>query len=507
MSDALRISASSPVIDGTPGGTVQAGFDVTNDGDDVRRFAIELVESGPPSGASFRVPDEPFSLDPQQTVAILVRIAIPPTVIVDRFEIRLDATDLDDPEAPMTRGQIVTVIVSRTVSMPGAVPGERPTVVCPNCGHENDADEQFCGNCGFFLEWAGSAGSSPPAAPVRSRRRRTSPQPTHRCRCRSRSTGTTPGGGSVMCPTCGTANPGERRFCTTCGVELQLVWVARSASAGIHRVSTDGDGCGAALSIAWWPPPRPRRPPWWPARRQRGPRRCRRPTTTHPTDAGRRHGLKRHDPDRAPCERHVPCRGRGRGTGSAGILDRRGAPGRRPGAGVGCRARRRHIGRARRHRLRARVRYRRACPDRWWGLADHLAAARRGRSELVRARRIRPSCSAGRDRRRHHDPPRFLASRSPGRPDPGRDPDRGPGGRHRAARRAVDERRVPGVGVRSATRRRHAIGDRRGRRPVRHPRDDGQRVHARARRVPGRPECLELLEGDAGAVPRRVGPA
>ena len=29
-------------------------------------------------------------------------------------------------------------------------------IICKDCGHENDADDQFCGSCGSFLEWAGA---------------------------------------------------------------------------------------------------------------------------------------------------------------------------------------------------------------------------------------------------------------------------------------------------------------------------------------------------------------
>ena len=29
-------------------------------------------------------------------------------------------------------------------------------IICKDCGHENDGDDQFCGSCGSFLEWAGA---------------------------------------------------------------------------------------------------------------------------------------------------------------------------------------------------------------------------------------------------------------------------------------------------------------------------------------------------------------
>ncbi|MBA2569666.1 MAG: zinc ribbon domain-containing protein, partial [Chloroflexi bacterium] len=43
------------------------------------------------------------------------------------------------------------------------------TVTCRNCGFVNTASDEFCGNCGRFLEWStepgGAAeGTAPPAA-------------------------------------------------------------------------------------------------------------------------------------------------------------------------------------------------------------------------------------------------------------------------------------------------------------------------------------------------------
>ena len=39
-------------------------------------------------------------------------------------------------------------------------------IVCGNCGHQNDATDAFCGNCGQFLEWVGQKVEepAPPAA-------------------------------------------------------------------------------------------------------------------------------------------------------------------------------------------------------------------------------------------------------------------------------------------------------------------------------------------------------
>ena len=29
-------------------------------------------------------------------------------------------------------------------------------IICKDCGHENETDDQFCGSCGSFLEWVGA---------------------------------------------------------------------------------------------------------------------------------------------------------------------------------------------------------------------------------------------------------------------------------------------------------------------------------------------------------------
>lgn len=39
-------------------------------------------------------------------------------------------------------------------------------IICKDCGHENEADDQFCGSCGSFLEWAGAKVEETAPVPV-----------------------------------------------------------------------------------------------------------------------------------------------------------------------------------------------------------------------------------------------------------------------------------------------------------------------------------------------------
>jgi hypothetical protein len=99
-------------------------------------------------------------------------------------------------------------------------PSDR-VVVCYQCGATNTADDQFCGNCGVFLEWAAepaaagtpdadlaTAGATEVAAPAASDAAPQAPAPAP-----------TPAG-LVRCPTCGTANVAGRTFCQRCGNKL-----------------------------------------------------------------------------------------------------------------------------------------------------------------------------------------------------------------------------------------------------------------------------------------------
>ena len=39
-------------------------------------------------------------------------------------------------------------------------------IVCGNCGHQNDASDAFCGNCGQFLEWSAKPPEGAPDVPA-----------------------------------------------------------------------------------------------------------------------------------------------------------------------------------------------------------------------------------------------------------------------------------------------------------------------------------------------------
>jgi double zinc ribbon protein len=114
--------------------------------------------------------------------------------------------------------------------MSGPTPGS--TVVCRQCGTTNTAGDQFCGNCGTFLEWSSEPADGPaPAA--------TAPDsdPSLASLLEQRPADPSAGGaavagvspppaapsappGLVRCPTCGTANEAGKTFCLRCGNKL-----------------------------------------------------------------------------------------------------------------------------------------------------------------------------------------------------------------------------------------------------------------------------------------------
>ncbi|GAB3467786.1 NADase-type glycan-binding domain-containing protein [Actinophytocola sediminis] len=101
---------------------------------------------------------------------------------------------------------------------------------CPQCGAQVGDTDDFCGNCGNYLGWGAKPATGPdgtagepvaapehvpapeqlgPVLPGRPEARRPLP--------------TAPGGVTVQgpaCPTCGTANPPDRRFCRSCATPL-----------------------------------------------------------------------------------------------------------------------------------------------------------------------------------------------------------------------------------------------------------------------------------------------
>jgi hypothetical protein len=106
-------------------------------------------------------------------------------------------------------------------------------IVCLRCGEKNPADEQFCGNCGTFLEWRGDArsgevtGAGDPGDPVANV------------------------ASLIRCPRCGTANAQGRTFCQSCGERLPKMAVAGAAGSPVQSSSPSR---AAAPAVA---PPRP----------------------------------------------------------------------------------------------------------------------------------------------------------------------------------------------------------------------------------------------------------
>ena len=117
--------------------------------------------------------------------------------------------------------------------MTGPTPGS--TVVCRQCGTTNAAGDQFCGNCGTFLEWSSEPveGSAPAAAVPDGdsslanllERRPADATATGGAAAGVPSPPSAPSASSaspglVRCPTCGTANEAGKTFCLRCGNKL-----------------------------------------------------------------------------------------------------------------------------------------------------------------------------------------------------------------------------------------------------------------------------------------------
>jgi len=112
--------------------------------------------------------------------------------------------------------------------MTGPTPGS--TVVCRQCGTTNTAGDQFCGNCGTFLEWSSEpVEAAAPAAAVPDSDAslanllvRGPPPPTPAAAAAVPSPRSAPSAspGLVRCPTCGTANEAGKTFCLRCGNKL-----------------------------------------------------------------------------------------------------------------------------------------------------------------------------------------------------------------------------------------------------------------------------------------------
>ena len=111
--------------------------------------------------------------------------------------------------------------------MTGPTPGS--TVVCRQCGTTNTAGDQFCGNCGTFLEWSSEPAEGPaPAAAAPdsdpSLANLLEPRPADATAVVAgvspAPAAPRPSPGLVRCPTCGTANEAGKTFCLRCGNKL-----------------------------------------------------------------------------------------------------------------------------------------------------------------------------------------------------------------------------------------------------------------------------------------------
>lgn len=144
--------------------------------------------------------------------------------------------------------------------MTGPTPGG--TVVCRQCGTMNTAGDQFCGNCGTFLEWS-SEPAEGPAPAVAAPDSDTSlanllePRPADATAADATAAvaGVSPPAapsappGLVRCPTCGTANEGGKTFCLRCGNKLAGATAATRLPLP-PRAEPGATGVGAAPTSA-----------------------------------------------------------------------------------------------------------------------------------------------------------------------------------------------------------------------------------------------------------------
>jgi len=94
-------------------------------------------------------------------------------------------------------------------------------IICRRCGRKNQDDDQFCGQCGAFLEWEEETGrEGPEAEPGQPALSGTEPVSV----------------GRRSCSACGSENPAERAFCQRCGETL----TGAPASTRLHPVPSPG---------------------------------------------------------------------------------------------------------------------------------------------------------------------------------------------------------------------------------------------------------------------------
>ena len=169
-------------------------------------------------------------------------------------------------------------------------------MICKNCGFQNAPGDEFCGNCGRYLEWSAEAGEgdaaeapisptdetqplppqqppadavppSPPPPPPQQQPPPPPPSPPQRPPPPQQPPADDPlaplmplPAHLVRCPTCGTANERTRTFCQTCGTELKQAGIQRGRTAlKPPPVATPGGdnrllialGAGLALALVF----------------------------------------------------------------------------------------------------------------------------------------------------------------------------------------------------------------------------------------------------------------
>lgn len=130
-------------------------------------------------------------------------------------------------------------------------------VICSNCGFQNAAGDEFCGNCGRYLEFAGTseaggqqaagAGQGPTgdqqnwsgqgaagAAPDSPTTVQPIPAPIPNDTPQAGAGASGPAGRApdVICWNCGRRNPAGRSFCMQCGTKLTTDFAAGAAGVG-----------------------------------------------------------------------------------------------------------------------------------------------------------------------------------------------------------------------------------------------------------------------------------
>ncbi len=131
-------------------------------------------------------------------------------------------------------------------------------VICYRCGTSNAAGDQFCGNCGVFLEWSPGAAAGAPDAEALTPDADASlagllEQPATQAPVAA------PRGSPqlVRCPTCGTANEAGKTFCLKCGNKLAGATVAtRLPLPPRSEPAAGGPGSGATPAVGTSAAPR-----------------------------------------------------------------------------------------------------------------------------------------------------------------------------------------------------------------------------------------------------------